>query len=883
MGYKLNYYINKYLPERGKQGGYYTMKKIVKNVGILSLATLGAISVASCKKDDVVGETHASYDKVVSVSAEGTRHTYSNASYAERQKILGLLEKYAVDNNLTGMTLFGDGSYIAYNDRIKSPTEWNYIPGYGFGILAEGTITADLASETKAEWKRYYHTYEADIPSTLNYMNAKESTVGELADLLNGSYFGTQIDENNNTKYRWFGNLAEDASTVKNGLLTPVNEDSDGKATEYKFKVKLGADATYTTLSSNSSIAAFNGREVAKDDYLTPYKLLFSQKIGYARAAETFGSSSALKGAQEYYNKTKDATTWEQMNQAWNDTLGKYIFFDDEGYLHITFAVSKTPFYAMYTANSSMYAPVPADYITALGTAAGYDNAADAAKVWGNQTDSGHGNLTPVDTVLSTGAYAVETWNTSSFTFKRTGRVIGNNLYKMEGVHYKIFSASKNDENAAYDQFTAGTFDSAGVPKAYLDKEKSKPYVHQTTDSSTFKINYNTCDAAEWEALFGENGSITQTPKSQYWALKPAMSNDAFVKGLGFSIDRKTFADTYGRSATGNYFGNGYFSDPENGVIYNTTEDHKKAVSEVINDDTDAYGYSLTKAQSYFKTAAEELITSGAYAKGDTINIEIAWQTEAQSSGQGATLKKMLEDAFNKSEANTEYGLTLNINNYACAVWSDVYYKKMMVGQFDLAFGSINGNTLDPLNFLEVLKSDNTSGFTLNWGVDTNVVSSNMIYDGKAWSFDALWQAADSSALVKNGQKVNYVDSKLSKSLYNEDGTRSTVIKYAAFNDGAYRATFLNEDGSVKNDYVSVSYVDGEGNQVDLASSDVNMKFSNGQIAFDLSKEVEDAAVQIIVKIHFDIEKYDATTQKWVVAEEGKSEAANTISINTRA
>ena len=75
----------------------------------------------------------------------------------------------------------------------------------------------------------------------------------------------------------------------------------------------------------------------------------------------------------------------------------------------------------------------------------------------------------------------------------------------------------------------------------------------------------------------------------------------------------------------------------------------------------------------------------------------------------------------------------------------------MMVGQFDVGFGSVSGNALNPLNFLEVLKSDNSSGFTLNWGVDTNVVSEDLYYDGCYWSFDSLWQAADTGAYLVDG------------------------------------------------------------------------------------------------------------------------------------
>ena len=58
----------------------------------------------------------------------------------------------------------------------------------------------------------------------------------------------------------------------------------------------------------------------------------------------------------------------------------------------------------------------------------------------------------------------------------------------------------------------------------------------------------------------------------------------------------------------------------------------------------------------------------------------------------------------------------------------------------------------------KVLKSDNTSGFTLNWGLDTSEINTDtgnyINYDGKIWSFDGLWTAATKGALIDNAGKV---------------------------------------------------------------------------------------------------------------------------------
>ena len=77
-----------------------------------------------------------------------------------------------------------------------------------------------------------------------------------------------------------------------------------------------------------------------------------------------------------------------------------------------------------------------------------------------------------------------------------------------------------------------------------------------------------------------------------------------------------------------------------------------------------------------------------------------------------------------------------------------------MLGQYDIGFGSISGNELNPLDFVSVLSSDPViSGeFTLNWGTNTNNPDADiLVYNGMRWSYDALWQAANGAAVVVDG------------------------------------------------------------------------------------------------------------------------------------
>ena len=121
-------------------------------------------------------------------------YNFKKAGNAERTNVLGLLEQYAVVKGITGITMTESGSYVMYNPRVTLGTE-NYIPGYGFGVLAEGNLTADLDYEENEAWKRYYHTYNASDPGTMNVMNDQGSEVSDLSSYMFAEHFTNFMNE----------------------------------------------------------------------------------------------------------------------------------------------------------------------------------------------------------------------------------------------------------------------------------------------------------------------------------------------------------------------------------------------------------------------------------------------------------------------------------------------------------------------------------------------------------------------------------------------------------------------------------------------------------------------------------------------------------------
>ena len=601
----------------------------------------------------------------------------------------------------------------------------------------------------------YYQTFESEDQGTANYWDNTGEVAGDLLGYIAGGFWGTAMNEEKDG-YDWICELAKEKPVAQ-------NPDENGLATIYKFEVKVGSELVYNTLSDKPEFAAYAGREVQLEDYLTPWKELYNKSNAITRGAEMGAGAGDIKGIQEYYAATENG-----FDQAAWDAVGIQATMEDgKAYLTFEFCQPTNSFYAMYYLASSLYCPIPADFIELIGGLKNY------------ATFANDGALTPVDTSLSTAYYVLESWQFGKeIVYKKNYLYEDGGRYQIPGVYVMILPAVKTDNEAALKEFLAGKLDACSIPSTKLEEYKNDPRATVTLDSSTTKLNLNTCTPEEWEALFGENGSITQTPKENYWNLKPAMSNDNFIKGLNYCINRKELAETLGASPSNNYFGSAYMSDPENGVSYNSTEEHKNAVASMM-ENTDGYGYSLTLATQYFKAACDELIANGSYAEGDVVEIEICWQSQTNVDNSGKYIEQYIEDAFN----NCGGGLTLDVVHYVPANWIDAYYAKMMIGQFDIGLGSISGNSLNPLNFFEVLKSDNSSGFTLNWGTDTSIVDPALNYDGRQWSFDSLWQAADQGALVDpNGNMIKTYDANLNSITTNADGSVTVMLNVGELN-----------------------------------------------------------------------------------------------------
>ena len=782
------------------------MKKTTLLILVGSVFALAACGGGSSKTSTPSGDTGTSSEVITAEKANGA-YTYVYEDNDERANILGKLEKYAVENNLTGLTLYQDGGYVMYDPAVKKGTN-NYIVGYGFGILGEGQITSPMSTESNPDWQYYYHTYSSSDDATIAYMNSQGSTVGDNQAYVAASYYDIKMNEDADG-YEWSNCLATERPQA-----VDLNQTTK-RAKTFKFHVKTGKDLKYNTLSEKYS--KYNGQEVKLEDYITPYKIYYTKAYKLLRSSENLDGSGSIAGSADYYNASGDAFNEE----AWKN-IGIKSGTDEEGdYLQFTFNQACTSFYAMYYLSSSMFAPVPAEFIEEIG---GGDFATGVAQ-WGNF--SSDKTLTPGDNWLSTGAYTIEKWESGQqIVFKKNPYYDDDNgkRYKIPGIHINILTAAAQDKHAAINEFLAGRLHASGIPSDMLDKYKSDSRTTKTNGGSTFKLNTNTCTQEQWHELFGTDG------KKDAWECEPAMSNKNFVAGLNYAINREEIAEKAGANPSGDYFGDAYLSDPENGITYNSTQAHKDAVAS-MREGTDEYGYSYSLAQASFKKASEELIAAGTYEAGDTIHVQVSWMYSYQEDEEHAWIKDYWEKAFNSCGG----GLELEIDFWAgTSSYMEVYYQ-MMDGEFDIGFGSITGNSYDPLNFMEVLKSDDSSGYTLNWGCDTNVCDgSSIIYDGKSWSFDALWTAADQGAYVVDGvNSPMYSFEDAPQATENEDGSWSVTVECALTDV---------ENAKTEFDYAVVCGYIGEKldtyKEVAIDAEDVTVATDKSSITVRISKDI---------------------------------------------
>lgn len=723
------------------------------------LFILTCLLLSSCNNEDSNWtKVHIeNKDVSIDVDKEGSLVDYSNISFEEKFEIYGKLESYLLENNLFGIPLYQSVNYVKFNPNIIIPTKTRVnennqeliigntiqhlsIPSYGFGVIEEGSTNSNNNTF------RISAPYETDF----NYVNSNSNFVKEYMKYISSTYFSKRLIAPYD-RYEYYSSLASNEN--ENSLPIPLNLNSKtGLATKYKIYVKN--DAKYNTLGKYKY--EFAGTTIKPGDYITPIKELYTQSNGlFTHNTDIFNTKADLVGMRDYYMSTASGyneEAWKKVGvKEGQDNKGSYIEFE--------FINACSSMHASQYLNNLLYSPIPKSFLDKIG----------GLKNFGKYIDESN---TPVDTTLSTGPYVISKWDKTNEAILTKNNICldsikgGSNRFNFDNIQIKF---TEDPESL----FNNNEIDYYKVNTSTLENKENTQY-HLVSNNT--KLNLNTCDNNEWEYLFGEEGIAYQTKKENYWDVEPAMSNESFIKGLILSVNREEFAASQNGIPSISYLGDADFN-LENGLTYNSSNNHKNAMSSYYGETVSTYGYNLEEAKKAFEKASEELIEQGYYKAGDTIKIEMTGSTMEIKNNVLVPLASYFEKAFNESNST----LKLDIEFYIPTNWSDIYYEKQMKGQFDIGFGTISSSSSSNLpDAFELFKSNNSSGFTLNWGQNTNDPNKLIEYKGKMLTYETLCDAPKEAVLVSNDGTIckTHGIALVSNIKNKKDNSRTIVIKY---------------------------------------------------------------------------------------------------------
>lgn len=736
---------------------------------------------------------------------------YSSLNGTEREKMTVTAEKYLINNGLAPLTYADNAQFELYTERVHSPLldKNNYVPGYGFGIEEYGWIDKSKplpdAQKTPKFANFFWDQYAADQDTgNFNYLDSNSNSVAVLYNYISQSYFRQLLNaDSTGTEYT--------SGLSRKNAPEAVNPDAKGASNTWKVYLRVGEGTgegvtkglNYRTASTNPEIQKFNNRPIKLEDYLTPWKLLATKTTQYYRGAEQAGESTPnrqIKGFPEFYQSSDKFTTNLPTDEEFQKALGVKLNKADNS-ITVTFNGTVTPDYAEYQLNGLWCNPIPEDFLKVIGT-----NAIEGAKAVGKTS----GKLSPIDTTLSVGPYYLETYEpkkTIAFKKNETWPLTkdGHNrdLYKLEGVHLNCNAALSTDPNNLITLFEGGSTDRSDIPQTFFDKYLTDPRKKATKGTGYFPVYFvNTYDKMFWDTRF-------DTTEND-WEVKPMLSNENFYKALLVGVDRNELAEYYHVNPAFGIQEPINKVSPKAEVAYNDSKAHKDVMKELFGKEyssSEDFNSWRNDAATLFEKAIEEELEAGHYELGTkdnptVVEFVLASTDDAIRKQSNLYVFGDWQDAFNLA-VSTHFGennennwmdgnkplikLEPKAHEYSTNMGDNDLQKNVIdlgvkAGKFDgQEVFRVSGNPYDTFNNIEKYKTNDSSGFTLNFGANTDVVSKDMTYNNKVWSFDTLWSAGNGGVFANDfgGEKsVFSVDQNNAEIKKVDDGFDVTLPVY---------------------------------------------------------------------------------------------------------
>ena len=645
---------------------------------------------------------------------------YKFATPELRNTFFAAAEKYLLDRVNAGIPLFANSSFNMYSSRVQLPVD-SYIPVMGFGTVY-GTMSADDSTVVMDDGEFGNvgeYTYRGAVgsnPETFNPWVYEGSVTSDLMGLFLDAPYVFVFNEDK-TGYAVEPSMASD-------VPQPVDETllDTGIVVSKTWQMPIREDLMFTLLDGTAEELGVDtsawDMTIDAHDFIETYKLALEQQWSRAVAGggDFLVETQAIVNAQEFIDG--DAT-WEEVGlRAVDDYTVEFEFKNDMSEWNV-----------MYWLSSFVMAPINVEMYYAL---------TDIDEEGVHDTSYGIDNYS----IAYTGPYQVDFYEPDSIIrMSKNPNFHTPELYFYTHRTFRVILES----DIIFQEFIAGKLDGAGVPTESYDLFKNHPSIKRAPGATAFRLNINMLGTVEAQREYFEDSDYVP---------EPILANEDFRKALYFGVDRETLAFEVMKTAEPMpyLFSSAYVVDPASGIPFRDTAE--SAVVDV-NRSIDTFGYNPDLAKAYFDQAIEDLVAAGTYSAGDEIVLDMVIQAGSTSQ---ALMSEFLIDEWETLFYSDEYDISISWT-VTPAAFPNNYFDYIIPGNFDTGTGGISGSTLDAASFLNVFDSRNSSGFTLNFGKDTNVAEIELSYvnpeTGEAvrelWSFDALYSVLMGEAEIVDG------------------------------------------------------------------------------------------------------------------------------------
>jgi ABC-type oligopeptide transport system substrate-binding subunit len=682
--------------------------------------------------DEIIYDEPGNYDLWIKVTDESGNFTTKNItiymvllnangdydlsvlSAEDKVGIINALERYLIDNVIGGVPLFRFGSLTLFSTRVSLfSNQYNLVLGYGeeFSSLTQDDTNVLMYGETYgyADEYTWRDSYTSDLTS-LNPWNNEEHYLTNFTDLFSAGLYKTYFDD---LKLGY----VIDADLASGDPVPLDGYEENGKILATTWEIPVRNDLVWSFHPDTDVSSLSSGYETLNaEDFLWTWKYALDNRWYEAIHGGNDFVSWGIKNVSEYLSG--DAT--------WDEVGLKNV----NGVIQLEFTSAKSILEIKYVA--STLSPINKELFEKL-------------------TPVGYG-LSP-ETVASCGAYVLNTWNKGELlTYTKNDNYPHASLYHYTGLQY-LYVDSDEDR---LEEFLAGKLDCASVPSERINEFISDERVKIVPNNSVWRLMINGFGTEEIRDEYisehpnlGLSEDFVPEPILQYLEMKQALYYG--INRYEATLEAKSLLPAY------TYYNENYIFDSESGMSIYETE---SGMSILIDFGKDSYGYDPNLAIALFKQAVSKAISDGFYQAGTEeyptiIEFEFVNVLSGNSRLHTFVNEMILQYEELLYDDVNHVGIHFNVIEVA---FPENYNDYLMIANADLGVGGIS-ESIEGINPLNTCDDQNSSGFTLNWGIDTSSANIKVSYTNQEgnkiyelWSFNGLISALEKQTTIIDGQ-----------------------------------------------------------------------------------------------------------------------------------